>query len=182
MNTKNPINDIKAFWHNEKYVHRLFDISLILKGIHSIIEIVGGFVVLFISQAFIVNTVLNITQEELSNDPNDFWANYLIHTAQSFSVSSQHFIAFYLLSHGIIKGFLVINLFKEKLWAYPTAMVAFSLFGVYQVIEFFHRGSLWLLVLTVLDILLIALTWHEYKYIKKTGIKPKWDGVTTIDK
>ena len=163
------------FWRNEKIIHRLFDISLILKGLHSIIEIVGGFAVLFISQQFIVNIVLSITQEELSDDPNDFFSNYLIHSAQNFSVSSQHFIAFYLLSHGIIKGFLVINLFKEKLWAYPLAMGVFTLFGVYQIYEFARHGSMWLLALTVLDIIVILLTWHEYRYMKKTGIKPKWD-------
>ncbi|HTK33356.1 MAG TPA: DUF2127 domain-containing protein [Candidatus Paceibacterota bacterium] len=160
---------------NEKYIHRLFDISLILKGAHSIIEIIGGFVVLFISQDFITRMVLSITQEELSDDPTDAFANYLIHLAQSFSISSQHFIAFYLLSHGIVKGFLVYNLFKEKLWAYPLAIVVFTLFGIYQIFEFFHRGSLWLLALTVLDIIVIALTWHEYRYMEKTGIKPKWD-------
>ncbi len=165
--------------NSEKYIHRLFDISLILKGIHSVIEIVGGILVLFISQAFIVSTVLNITQDELSDDPKDFWANYLVHSAQQLSISSQHFIAFYLLSHGIIKAFLVVTLFKEKLWAYPLAMTIFSLFGVYQIFEFTRTGSIWLLALTLLDILLIILTWHEYRYMKRTGIKPKWDSLDT---
>ena len=170
---------LMKFWRNETYIHRIFDISLILKGMHAVIEIVGGFLVLFISQQFIINSVLSITQEELSDDPKDFFANYLIKTARGFSVNSQHFIAFYLLSHGIIKGFLVIALFKEKIWAYPLAMGVFSLFGVYQIYEFIRTGSLWLLILTLLDALIIYLTWHEYKYMKKTGIKPKWDGEKT---
>ena len=118
--------------------------------------------------------VLAITADELSDDPNDFWANFLVHGAQSFSLSSQHFLAFYLLSHGVIKGFLVLALFKEKLWSYPLAMVIFSLFGGYQIFEFTRTGSLWLLVLTVLDIFIIILTWHEYRYMRKTGLKPKW--------
>ncbi len=166
--------------NNEKYIHRIFDISLILKGLHSIIEIIGGFLILFISQQFIINTVLSITQEELSDDPKDFFSNYLIHSAQQLSVSSQHFIAFYLLSHGIIKGFLVINLFKEKMWAYPLAIGVFSLFGVYQIFEFTRTGSLWLLALTALDLIVIVLTWHEYSYMKKTGIKPKWNNLDTL--
>jgi uncharacterized membrane protein len=163
------------FWKNEKYIHRIFDISLVFKGIHSIIEIVGGFIVLFISQQFVINLVLSITREEISEDPKDLFSNYLITSAQNLSVNSQHFIAFYLLSHGLIKGFLVLNLFKEKLWAYPLAMISFSLFGIYQIFEFIHTGSLWLLVLTVFDISIIFLTWHEYKYMKKTGRKPTWN-------
>ena len=103
-----------VLWSNEKYIHRAFDVSLILKGILAFIEIIGGFLVLFISQQFIINTIANITQDELSNDPNDFFANYLVSASQQFSVSSQHFISFYFLSHGIIKAFLVVVLFKEK--------------------------------------------------------------------
>ncbi|MDD5165056.1 MAG: DUF2127 domain-containing protein [Candidatus Pacebacteria bacterium] len=166
----------------EKYIHRLFDISLLLKGAHAVIEVIGGFIVLFISQDFIIRIILSITQEELSNDPNDAFANYLIHLSQSFSLSSQHFIALYLLSHGIIKGLLVYNLFKERLWSYPVAIGVFTLFGIYQTYEYFHRGSIWLIVFTVLDIIVIWLTLHEYRYMKKTGIKPKWNGEESIQK
>ena len=160
---------------NETYIHRIFDVSLILKGILAFIEMIGGIIVLFINQQFIINTVLSITQDELSDDPNDLFSNYLVHSAQGFSASSQHFIAFYLLSHGIIKTFLVVNLFKEKIWAYPLAITVFALFGIYQIYEFTRTGSTWLLLLTVLDIFIIILTWHEYKYIERTGIKPKWN-------
>jgi uncharacterized membrane protein len=173
--------EMMNIFKNEKLVHRIFDISLILKGIHSAIEIIGGLAVLFISQEMVANFVLSITQEELSEDPHDALSHYIIIAAQHYSMSAQHFIAFYLLSHGIIKGFLVINLFKEKLWAYPLAMFAFSLFGIYQIVEFFHRGGLWLLALTALDIFLIVLTWHEYNYIKKTGIKPKWNDAGPVE-
>jgi len=167
--------NIHEIWRNEKYVHRLFDISLIFKGLLAVIETIGGFLILFISQQFIINFILSITQGELSEDSKDFISNFLITSAQHLSISSQYFIAFYLLSHGIIKGFLVLNLFKEKLWAYPLAMSIFSLFGIYQIYEFFRTGSLWLLALTVLDIIVIALTLHEYRYMKRTGTKPKWD-------
>ena len=160
---------------NEKYIHRLFDISLILKGIHAIIEIIGGFLILIVSQQFILNTVLSLTQGEITEDPKDILSNYLINFAQQISVSSQHFVAVYLLSHGIIKGFLVINLFRERLWAYPLAIGVFSLFSIYQIFEFVRTGSVWLLLLTVLDLIVIILTLHEYRYMKKTGIKPTWN-------
>jgi len=159
---------------NETYIHRVFDISLILKGILSVIEVIGGCVVLWINQQFVLNFVLAFTADELSDDPNDFWANFLVHGAQSFSISSQHFLSFYLLSHGIIKGLLVLALFREKLWSYPLAMVIFSLFGGYQIFEFTRTGSVWLLALTVLDICIIILTWHEYRYMERTGVKPTW--------
>jgi len=155
---------------SEKNIHRIFDISLVLKGLYSLFEIVGGVLILLVSQQSIFHFVLAITQEELSEDPKDFVANYLIKAAQHFSISSQYFIAIYLLLHGIIKGLLIIGLLKKKLWAYPTAIGVFSLFCVYQIFEFTQTYSLWLLLLTLLDIVIIALTWREYGYVKKSVV------------
>ncbi len=107
-----------------------------------------------------------LTQSELSEDPKDLIANYLIKTAQEFSVSTQLFGIIYLLSHGFIKIFLVVSLWRGKLWAYPTAIIVFIAFGVYQLYRFYFTHSLWLIFLTVLDILVIVLTGIEYKQLK----------------
>lgn len=154
----------------EKDIFYLFEGSVILKGIHAIIEIVGGFFILLISHNFIIQTVLKITGGELSEDPTDFVSNYLIHAAQNFSINSKYFLAFYLLSHGIIKAILVIALLKKKLWAYPTSIFVFSAFIVYQIIRYTHTHSIWLIVFTVFDIFVIWLIFHEYK-IQKIKIK-----------
>ncbi len=150
----------------EKYIHIIFDISVILKGVHAFIEIVGGIFVLLVSKEFVQNAVTWFTQGELADDPQDFISNYFVGLAQNFSVTSQHFVAFYLLSHGIIKGFLVLALLKEKLWAYPLAIIVFSIFSIYQIFRFTHTHSVWLLLITLLDFAVIGLTWHEYKYMK----------------
>ncbi len=159
-------------WHlkklsEEKYIRSAFEISVLLKGLHSILEIIGGVFVFLVSKEFVQNAVSWIAQAELAEDPQDFIAHYLIQSAQNFSISSQHFAALYLLSHGIIKGFLVIALLKEKSWSYPLAIIVFSLFGLYQIFRFTHTHSLWLLLITFLDIIVIGLTWHEYRYIKQ---------------
>ncbi len=87
----------------EKNIHFIFEVSVILKGLNAIGEMVGGAVALIISQRFIIRLTLFLTQNELSEDPNDKIANYLLHSAQQLSISAKYFIAFYLLSHGIIK-------------------------------------------------------------------------------
>lgn len=156
-----PDNETK-----EKDIFYLFEGSVILKGVHAIIEIVGGFLALFITHNFIIQTILRITHEELSEDSRDFIANYLIHASQNFSISSKHFVAFYLLSHGIIKGILVFNLLKKKLWAYPTSMFVFGLFMIYQIYRYTRTYSIWLVVFTVFDTFVIWLIWHEYKIQK----------------
>jgi len=107
-----------------------------------------------------------LTQGELAGDPRDLVANYLLNTAQHLSVSTRHFTAVYLLSHGVIKLWLIVGLLREKLLYYPTAIGIFGLFIVYQFYRFSFTHSVFLLLITVLDAVVIALTWHEYRYLR----------------
>jgi uncharacterized membrane protein len=86
--------------------------------------------------------------------------------AAQFSLSSELFIAFYFLSHGIIKLFIVGYLWKGKLWAYPVGIILFFIFILYQVYRYSFTHSVWLIVLTILDLIIIYLTWSEYQRIK----------------
>lgn len=151
----------------EKHLHLAFEITLILKGIFALLEILGGILAYFITQQYLLRFVMAITQEELTEDPRDFVAHYLLQSAQNFSISSQHFTSLYLLSHGIIKILLVAGLLREKLWFYPMAIAVFVLFILYQFFRFSVTHSPWLLVITLLDLIVIWLTWHEYRYLRR---------------
>ena len=164
----NFINKIK-----EKQIHQIFEISVILKGLHAIIEIIGGVFAFFVTKAFIISTVLMYTQEELTEDPKDFIAHYFITQANNLSLSTKYFVALYLLSHGVIKLLLVVGLLRKKLWAYPTSIVVFSLFILYQIYKFYYSHSIGLVLLTLLDVFIIILTVHEYRYMKSHHIFDK---------
>jgi len=152
---------------NERRIHQIFEVSLLLKGAHALIECVGGLVLAFVSTDTIVSWVKTMTQEELIEDPQDFIASHLMNLAASFSVSSQHFYAFYLLSHGLVKVALVIGLLRNKLWAYPASLVVLSLFIVYQVYRYSYTHSVGLIVLTVFDVFVMFLIWHEYRLVSR---------------
>jgi len=151
---------------SKKEIHQIFIIGIILKALNAGAEIIGGFLILIISQEFIIKAVLFLTQEELTEDPKDIVANYLINSAQHFSLSTKHFIAFYLLGHGLIKLGLIIGLLKNKLWSYPLSIIIFGLFIFYQTYRYFYTRSLWLLLLTIFDLVVIWLIWLEYKNLK----------------
>jgi uncharacterized membrane protein len=70
--------------------------------------------------------------------------------------------------HGVVKVGLVVGLLRRHLWAYPTAMVAFAVFLAYQIYRYLHTGSVWLLVLSILDVLVICLTAAEYKRLRRS--------------
>jgi uncharacterized membrane protein len=111
---------------NEQRIHRVFEISVLLKGAHALIEIAGGVALYLVSTDTVANLVKLATQEELIEDPNDYVATHLLAMAQHFSVESKSFYAFYLLSHGLIKLLLVIGLLKERMWSYPASRSARS--------------------------------------------------------
>jgi uncharacterized membrane protein len=154
---------------NEHRIHQIFQISVLLKGAHALVECVGGLVLALVSTSTIVSLVNRLTQEELIEDPHDFIASHLMSMASNFTVSTQHFYAFYLLSHGLVKIALVAGLLRNKLWAYPASLVILSLFIAYQVYRFSYTHSAGLVVLTVFDLIVMVLIWHEYRLVQKHG-------------
>jgi uncharacterized membrane protein len=151
----------------EHRIRQIFEVSVLLKGAHALTECVGGLVLAFVSTSAITNLVNSLTQDELIEHPNDFVAAYLLRLAQNFTVSDEHFYAFYLLSHGIIKLFVVIGLLRSKLWAYPVSLVVLGLFIVYQLYRFSYTHGIGLIVLTVFDVLVMGLIWHEYRLVRR---------------
>lgn len=144
-------------------IHKLFYFSVLLKGLNGIVEAVIGIFAFFISKATLLSWVYFITAKELNEEPSDFLAGYLINSVQNYSSSSQYFIAVYLLTHGVLKLFLVASLLQRRLWAFPTAIVIFSLFFVYQVYEYFLHPQIFLIVLSVVDVFVVVLTYYEYR-------------------
>jgi uncharacterized membrane protein len=151
---------------NEHRIHQIFNFSVLMKGAHALIEIIGGIALYLISTATIQSWVNLFTQEELVEDPKDFLATHLNQFAQTFSVSTQAFYAFYLLSHGLIKILLVAGLLRGKLWSYPASLVALTLFIVYQLYRYSYTHSLGLIILTIFDVFVMALIWHEYHLVR----------------
>lgn len=142
---------------------KTFYVSLILKAIDSVLEIVGGIFVLVISPASINHFASILTQHELSKDPHDFIATHVLRVSHELTRSGKYFAAFYLLSHGLVKIVVIIALFKQKIWAYPAMIAVLSGFIVYQVYRISYKFSIGLVLLTVFDVFIIWLTWREYK-------------------
>jgi len=156
---------------SQKYIttHTVFVTSIIFKGLNGALEIAGGLMALFVSQGTVMSIVSLLVKNELLEDPSDIIANVLVHTVGTYTPTAQLFVALYLLTHGILKVFLVYNLFRHKTWAYPLAMAVFGIFALSQTIVYIKSPGAGLLFLTLLDVIIIALTYMEYRNIKKRG-------------
>ena len=151
----------------EKILHRSFQIGVFLKGIDGILETVGGAVFLILGKGTIAHIVFTLTQHELLEDPDDLIANSLRHTFAHLSSGNKIFVGAYLLGHGIIKLFLVVGLWRNKLWVFPIAMVVLIGFIGYQVFRIFDHFSVGLVVLSCIDALIVFLVWHEFRSQRK---------------
>lgn len=140
-----------------------FEGAVILKGLHGLLELAGGFALLFTSQAVISRIVGALTRGELSEDPHDFVANTVVHASYNLTGDAGHFAVLYLLIHGVINLGLAVSLLLNKLWAYPALIVSLVIFIGYQLERYSHTHSVWLLLLSIFDIVLVWLAWREYR-------------------
>ena len=151
----------------EKRFHQIFVVSVLFKGAHALIEIVGGVALYLISTETIVRTINRWSYDELIEDRNDWIANHLLAFSSHFSVAEHNFYAFYLLSHGLIKSVLVLGLLRERLWAYPASFAVFGLFIAYQLYRYSFTHDFALILLSLFDLFVIYLAVHEYRLLRK---------------
>jgi uncharacterized membrane protein len=148
---------------HESSLDRTFRISIGLKGLDGMLEIVGGVVLLFVAPATLQSWARALTAHELAQDRHDFIATHLLHSTSQLSRSTTFFGAFYLLSHGVAKVVLVVAVLRNQLWAYPWMIALLGVFIVYQLYRLCIRFSVGLTLLTLFDMFVVWLTALEYR-------------------
>ncbi|WP_336885239.1 DUF2127 domain-containing protein [Brevibacterium daeguense] len=144
--------------------------SLVLKGLDGVLELLGGVLLLIVSPAEMSSLLLLLTQHELSEDPQDLVANALTRLADGLTVSATLFGAAYLLVHGLVKVVLVWAVLRNRLWAYPWMIGFLLIFITYQTYQLVLAFSWGLAALTAFDIFIVWLTWHEYRAHRARGV------------
>jgi uncharacterized membrane protein len=150
---------------------KTFDITLILKGLDGLLELVDGILLIAISPETINRFAHWLTQHELSQDPHDFFAHRLLKLTSNLH-NTQLFGAIYLLTHGLVKIIIVIGLFRREHWAYYVAFVFLGGFVIYQLYRMTYAPSIGLALLTVFDLFIIWLTWREYRRMRSHRAMP----------
>jgi uncharacterized membrane protein len=142
---------------------QIFKISLWLKALDAILEIIGGSLLFFITPHFINHWATKITHGELTTDPHDFFANFILNSAHHLSVHSTTYAAIYLLTHGVIKLVALAAVLKDKFWGYPLLIVVLMTFITYQTIQLANHLTYGLLLLNIFDTFILVLTAIEWR-------------------
>ncbi|MBV9349318.1 MAG: DUF2127 domain-containing protein [Patescibacteria group bacterium] len=151
-----------------KLFHELFEITILIKAVYGVLEILLGIVILFFSRHLITYLLLHLVQGELGEDPENWLAKQIVHFSSQITSSSELFVGIYFFAGGAIKTIYISGLLLGRAWAYPAAIVCMALFAIYELYRITQTHSIVLMIFTALDILTILLVWHEYrnKYIK----------------
>ncbi len=142
---------------------RVFDVSIILKGIVGVAELVGGVALFFVNPDMIRQWLGWLTAHLLVGHDHSPLAVWFDHLADNLGADATDFAAVYLILHGLIKVVLVWALLKQQLWAYPWMIVALVVFIVYQVYELLVHFTWAMVALTVFDLFIVALTLREWQ-------------------
>jgi uncharacterized membrane protein len=153
----------------EKRIFLTYEIALFLKGVQAFLEIVSGILFYAISTNAIATFIVFIANGELAESPDGILSNFLIQSAHQLSASGKFFITFYLLTHGIVKLVLIIGLFLKKPWAYPGAIIGLGGLILYQIYSLITHYSVFLLILTIIDIIILWLIVREHNYKDSTA-------------
>jgi uncharacterized membrane protein len=137
------------------------------RGAAGLLETIVGVPFFFVGPKAIERFVVLLTAPELSEDPNDWIATTLNRGVQHLTADTALFAGAYLVIHGLIKTFLVAGLLQGRLWAYPTSLWFLAAFIVYQCYRYMYTHSIWLALLTILDVIVAFLIWHEYQSHKQ---------------
>lgn len=146
-----------------------FRLSVTVKGLDGLLEVIGGLILVFVSPTTLNHVVRTLTQHELSQDPHDFVARHLLKSATDLAHGGRAYAAIYLLSHGVAKVVLVVALLQRRRWAYPWMIALLGAFIAYQCYRLAFRFSAGLFVLTIFDAFVVWLTWREWHASDRIG-------------
>ena len=152
----------------QRIIDKTFDLAVIAKGIDGVLEVLGGMLLVLVKPSTINWLITLLTQHELIEDPRDLLSATLLALGHYLAIGSQTFASIYLLTHGLAKIMLVGALLFNLRWAYPSALVFFSLFVIYEVYRYTITFSPWLIAAVLIDTVVIVLIWLEYQTIQPT--------------
>jgi uncharacterized membrane protein len=147
---------------------RLFDLGVMLKGIDGAIETLAGVLLLFRANA-LQSWIWMWIAHRPEDRHGDIVATLLARLATALDSDAGNFAVYYLLSHGVLKVFLAVNLLRERIWAFPVSIAFFGLFVAYQLHRYTRTHSPMLLALALLDVVVIALIAREW-HLRSRGL------------
>ncbi|NEM90079.1 DUF2127 domain-containing protein [Galbitalea soli] len=145
----------------------LYRLSLALKGIDGLVELVVG-VILWFDAGLVARLLAPLA----GTDADDGAVRQLIANWAGKAIASLYphpsvLVIVFLFGHGVLKLVLVYCLLREFHWVYPWALGVLALFLVGQIVSLVAAPSVGSAALAVLDVVIIVLVWREWRILRR---------------
>ncbi len=155
-----------SWYRPSSVLDKVFEGGIVLKGISGLAEFLGGLLLLFTDPASIHAFLVVITQKEITEDPSDRIANFLLHSTSHIDTGAKAFAVAYLWVHAAVKLTAVVGLMRNKMWAYPFSLITLGLLTAYQAVSLVAHFSVGLFLLTLFDVFILWLIRREYAKVR----------------
>ncbi len=146
----------------------LFRVSLILKGVDSLFEVLGG--ILLTMPTRVARYLLVLSGHELLRHHVVMSGN-LSHLAEVVQQGVSLEKAGYLFVHGLAKVILISAIFMNKRWGYTGLIVVLSIFSAIELIRAVAAHEIVTGGLAIFDIAVVLLIAKEYRTRFVTSIE-----------
>ena len=155
----------------------VFLVGVLLKGLDGLLEVLVAVPLLVVPHPDWVRLAGVFTAPGLRHDPVDLIAGIVVQEAARLGRNELVAIGLYLLVHGVVKLAIVVALLIGATRVYPWAIGALGLLTAYQLVDLAVHPSLGVAALTVLDAVIIALTWREWRRHRtlRMAMRDTWD-------
>jgi uncharacterized membrane protein len=150
----------------EKQIYQLFKISIILKGLISLAEVILGSLLLVIPRSIIISMAQMLAQYARYGGSYGSILNRVATELDAFTAATVVFLALYLLLRGAIKVVIITGLLKNQLWAYPASLIILGMFVLYQFYQIATQHSIFVILLTLFDLIVMYFIWREYQIVR----------------
>jgi len=151
----------------DRLLHSSFLVSVLFKLGLGAAQMLTALGLALTSHSRLIALVATLTASETREDPTDPLATWLLHGAQSFSIEAHTFYVIYFAGHGLLNIAIAFALLARLRWSYSISIVILSAFVIYQIDRFFLTSSPIMIVLSLFDMIIIALVWREYLALKR---------------
>lgn len=141
---------------------KIFHVSVFIKGIDGVIEVIGGLILLFVPISKI-RGLGEITVYELQQDHHAFVAQAVIGLNSHLTPKIALISALYLIVHGTIKLLLATALFRNVYQLYPLAISLLLITIFYESYRVGLDRSYIIAFLTLFDIFIVAMAYQEWR-------------------
>lgn len=148
----------------EAFLDWLFLLGVLGKAVDGALEVIVGVPLLFLDRGRLIDLVSGAATRELQEEPNQLLAQLILHEVGKLNSGVLLIGGIYLLVHGIVKLGIVTALVRGTQRLYPWAIGALSILFVVQVVDLAIKFSWGVLALTILDLVIIALTVREWRH------------------